>query len=702
MTTKPRIRVHIDIETRSMCDLTRCGVYVYAADSSTKILVVCWAVEDQPVETWFPHRGAMPFELEMLLALKPDAIEWCAHNASFERNVLGAAPGRRIGFPEGFSSLAYWDCTAARAARWGLPRSLDGAARALSCTFRKDKGGYTLMMRMCKPLPVNQRARGFWLEDEESFTRLGEYCVLDVETEREIDGRILPLSAFERAVWEMTERANDTGVLVDDVLMSCAADMVDRAEVYVNDRLNRLTNGRVKKVTNHTAITEWLQGFNADDSDLVEDDVRELGKDGVGKAALAAMLERDDLPDIVREVLLLRQANGKSSAAKYRAIVKRLSADHRIRGVLVYCGAASTGRWSSRGAQLHNLPRSLKVANLATVEQIKRDLLAGCSIEDIAEFYGPPMVIASELLRPTFMAPAGKKLVRGDSSQIEARVAPWLAGAEWKLEAFRRYDNGTGKGLYEIGAGGIYGVPPESIGKEDPRRQIGKVSELSLQFQGGARALQAMAKGYGVKIPRYVHDPKVAYFDRPPTPAGTDEWIKEQWREANPEIVALWGTMNQAAVDCMSAPPGALFPAGKHINFWRNGSILVMRLPKSRLVYWNPCLVESVTPWGKTQLSVRYWAEDSQSKQWRPFIAYGGLFFENAVQATARDAMAYWSLEMERAGMPPILSVHDEGVGESDAPDAEDVLRHIMKSGVPFLPGLPVNTDVSSGPRYLK
>jgi hypothetical protein len=112
--------------------------------------------------------------------------------------------------------------------------------------------------------------------------------------------------------------------------------MVEDAEADINHRLQAETAGAVQRVSDHGAITRWLQSYGADD---------DFGDDGVGKAALAAMLERDDLPPVVRSVLLLRQMGGKSSATKYRAILARLSHDGRLRGVLVYCGAAATGRW---------------------------------------------------------------------------------------------------------------------------------------------------------------------------------------------------------------------------------------------------------------------------------------------------------------------------------------------------------------------
>lgn len=686
-------KLYLDIETRSEIDLRKVGQYAYAEHPTTEIIVICWALDDAPVETWFPLTEPEPFELRM--TLDDPTIQLVAHNASFERTLLSYGPRAR--YPH-MRDLGRWDCTAGRAASYCLPRTLEGAAYALALPVQKDAEGHRLMLTMCKPLPMNRRRGGerYWLEDAESMARLAAYCVRDVDVERAVDRALPAFTAFERRVWELTERMNDRGVGVDDVLMAAAINLVERAEAHVNDRLSRATNGRVAKVTNHGAITLWLQGLDLDD---------DFASDGVGKAALAAMLERDDLPDIVREVLIMRQENGKSSAAKYVAILRRLSHDGRIRGVMVYCGAASTGRWSSRGAQLHNLIRSALLKKLSVVEAVLADLQSGADLDDITAAYGPPMMVAAELLRPTFIARKGEVLARGDSKQIEARVLPWLAGAEWKLDAFRRFDRGEGPDLYKIGAAGIYHVPPETIGDEDPRRQIGKVSELALGFAGGPGALQAMAKAYGVKIPKYDAPPNTPYDQREPPPDGSDEWIKLMWRAANPEAVKFWRDIDDAAVACMQAAPGRDFPVGKtgRVSFRRNARVLRMRLPSGRpLFYWNPRLIEQRTPWGKVNQVVRFWSEDAQTKRWVPFVAYGGLWTENAVQATARDLMAHWLLEMESAGLPPVLSVHDEGVVETGRPGAAALVDAIMRQKPAWAGDLPVSSDSSAGPRYLK
>jgi len=103
------------------------------------------------------------------------------------------------------------------------------------------------------------------------------------------------------------------------------------------------------------------------------------------------------------------------------------------------------------------------------------------------------MTTVSELcvnaIRGMLIAGEGKKLVVSDLSNIEGRVAAWLANEEWKLQAFRDFDTiiGTdadgepirkGHDLYKIGAGRILGKRPEDVTKLE-RQNEGKVPELA-------------------------------------------------------------------------------------------------------------------------------------------------------------------------------------------------------------------------------
>lgn len=298
-------------------------------------------------------------------------------------------------------------------------------------------------------------------------------------------------------------------------------------------------------------------------------------------------------------------------------------------------------------------------------------------------------------------------LARGDYSQIEARVNPWLAGAEWKLDAFRRYDAGTGPDLYLVTAARILGIPVDLVSKLQ-RQAYGKVPELALGYQGGVHAFLAMAKTYGVKV----------------TEAQADE-IKVAWRAQNPEICALWRGLDYAALQCMRAPVGEITevwtrgsdPANGLYNdpihltplkFQRRLPVLTMIGPSGgRLHYWTPVIRNVPTPWGYKD-SVVYRAEDSVTKRWTEFTGYGGLWCQNVVSFTSRELMADSLIRMADDGLSPRLTVHDEGVcrvPRSQFPRAEDAARAvetIMRQTPAWAAGLPVAADASAAERYVK
>lgn len=88
------------------------------------------------------------------------------------------------------------------------------------------------------------------------------------------------------------------------------------------------------------------------------------------------------------------------------------------------------------------------------------------------------MAYGSAALRGVVTAPPGRHIVAADLSNIEGRKLAWVAGEEWKLEAFRAYDAGTGPDLYNITANMIIGIDPWNVPKK-VRNVFGKVPDLA-------------------------------------------------------------------------------------------------------------------------------------------------------------------------------------------------------------------------------
>ncbi|SPP31699.1 hypothetical protein ARAF_0841 [Arsenophonus endosymbiont of Aleurodicus floccissimus] len=63
-----------------------------------------------------------------------------------------------------------------------------------------------------------------------------------------------------------------------------------------------------------------------------------------------------DIPPALRELLSVRLQSCTTSTSKYKALLKSVNTDGRLRGTKQFCGASRTGRWTERIFQPDNLP----------------------------------------------------------------------------------------------------------------------------------------------------------------------------------------------------------------------------------------------------------------------------------------------------------------------------------------------------------
>lgn len=661
-----KVAAHLDVETRSTCDLKSAGLYRYFEDPTTECIVVRFRVGD----------GLVLGEGELgLLAehIRSGGIV-IGHNIAFDRECWNKLIAPARGFP--LLPIEQTDCTMARAAVLALPQSLDAAGRALGLKSQKDAEGHRLMLRMCKPRKIHPDGSIDWWEDEERLRRLGDYCEQDVYAESEADRVLLKFSRAERRVWLLDQKINHRGVQIDIEAVRRAKAVAEVAVKAANARMAVLTEGAVKKSTEVAKIVEWLGSRGVVTASLAKGSIEDV-------LVCADMFDDEK----AREVVELRRASAKSSVAKYRAMENSVCADSRVRGTLNYHGA-STGRWAGRLIQPQNLPRILDAAD--DVLELHKILHANddpkAAFAHAALHWENPLEILSRALRSMITAAPGHRLLGADYANIEGRVNAWLSGEQWKTNAFFDYDNGIGADLYKLAYAKAFHIDIEDVTKD--HRQIGKVMELSMGYQGGVRAFQKMGANLGV----------VVSDDRA-------EELKTAWRSAHPEIVSGWWELQSAAIEAVRTP-GLKVPVfrGKVSYLCRHG-FLWCRLPSMRvLAYASPSIVWTDPSDGrKSRPQVQFWGVDSVTKKWGENRLYGGLQCENIVQAVARDVLVESMFRLEDAGYPLVLTVHDENICElPDGQGSVGELSEIMSIVPDWADGLPVAVSAWEDFRYVK
>lgn len=645
------MRLTIDFEGRSACDIKKHGAWVYSEHPTTDALMMAVMADDAPVGVWMNSiTGCEGIPKERIFELidKADIIE--AHNVGFERAIWQNVCNKRYGWPE--LPIHKLRCSMAQCAYHSLPMGLDAAAAALGLGG-KDKDGYKLMLKMSKPRKVHPDGSITWWGDEAMFARLADYCMQDVIAEHAISQALYPLPDSELAIWQLDQEINARGILADVASCRTAISMIEADAARSLEQFKKLTHGSVSSPKRVTAFLKWLSSHGC-------------VLPGLTKADVAAGLGMEIRPE-VREALQIRQKLGLSSVSKFQAILDRVSADGRLRGMFMYHGAG-TGRWAGRGVQLQNLPRkSYHPADIAALEAGDTNWF------DMTEENIPSGM--SRMIRGMFMAGPGNELAVADYSSIEARVVAWLAGEEKVLTAFREKLD-----LYKVAATSIYGTRYENVTKD--QRQVGKCSVLALGYQGGVGAFQSMATVYGVRVP--------------------DEQAQDivtKWRGGHQAIVQFWSGLEKAAVKAVET--GRVQTVGR-LKFGIKGQWLCMKLPSGRSIHYPfPRMEERATKWGTEKRSVTF--RNSSMGRWVRDHTYGGKLCENAVQAVARDLLADALLRVEGAGVPVVLHVHDEiGVevprGRVDLHDFEA----LVAAAPEWADGCPIGAEGWIGTRYKK
>ena len=673
----------IDFETRNVADsklLKQKGAWNYSRHPATKILCLAYKLPDNlSIRYWY---NASAFKANIAENTIPkDLFEYIAngglieaHNVFFERCIWEHCAIPALGWPA--IHKEQWRDSMAKCLSHSLPKSLDGAARALNLTEEKDEAGFNLMLQMTS---------SYAYDTNNNIGRLIKYCMQDVRTEMALSEALPDLSDFELKVWQEDFEMNWRGVPTDMQLVDNALDHIAYFTDQTNKELYNLTG--IHKTTQRARIKEWFKntGF------ALENTQKEYLQ--ILQADLHLKLSAKQ-----RKVIDLMLMNNLSSLAKYKKVVNHIDrADNRLRSNTIYHGG-HTGRYTAVGVQLHNFPRDTVkdidlVVNAAKTDDSTKFAKRAASIGGA----GPAL---SKTLRGILIPSSpDKKLIVSDYAAIEARVLFWLAKQTDAVKTLAK-----GEDIYCELASRIF---QRTITKEDKmERQLGKQAILGLGYGMGWHTFLLTLRKYGIFIDQETcknimkHEYNEYYLeiiekgkDYNLTPANRPEgalckYIVDIYRSTYDNVVHYWKNLEQ------------------EFNYLRGKTrykkpFLYYKLPSGKeLVYPFPKRNRTFTPWGEERYE--FSAALVHGSHFNRSGFYGGKLAENITQATAREVLVRAILNIANSTKYTNLHhAHDEIIAEAVSPDIEEFDKLMLDVG-PEFDGCPLDVETHIANRWQK
>jgi DNA polymerase bacteriophage-type len=684
--------IGLDFETYSAVDLPKHGLARYVGHHTFRPLIASVARENHPTQTveFITDPGAAAHQLSSLIG---DATI-VAHNAAFEQAVLD-----RLGLFYGSESFID-SAVVARAA--GAAGRLEAAAPQLLDTDKLESGKNLMRLFSIPPKDAGPDAQfdvNLITDNYDDWLEYIHYCEVDAE----LGLRIVQmwdhvLAPHELAYQDVTMDMNKVGWRVDIPLV---AEMQRRYHANMDQTLQEfrdMYDAQELNLNSLKQLKEWCEERGIKATSFDEKNVAKLLARIEQKLLSSAKLTQDKRDDYlaVRDLLRTKQALGGSSLKKLQVILDTANGE-RLLDQYLHCGAGQTLRTTGRSVQMQNLKR------LSTIEDMD-------TLHDPAVHWDNTQL--AENLRQVFTASKpGGSLVVGDFSSVESRGLAWLAHEDWKLDAYRK-----GQDLYKTLASNMFGVAYDAVSKE--QRQIGKVGELSCGYGAGPGAVMTFAENMGVNLTE-----------------GEATKLVYDWRDANPNIVALWDRLNDMLIDVVEGhagqtrwelsdgltivltshhPPASLQKINPHavtvklsvvgqsapiLNRYFHGCHRRGR----NVVYYKPSELKTGELWKDTFI-------DPKTKHRRHHELYGGKLAGILTQSFCRE-LFFESLlavheEFKRNGNVRLVGqFHDEIVLDVDHPPILDRVKKRLgelMSHSDIAPSFPLEAEIKHDYRYTK